>query len=165
MLVDDRSIWNAKCAKNHFLCKLDRFALSRALDQSAITGTRFEERSKDRSQERSQERSLIANMACYWPKCILHIWWLGATLKPHLLRKKWFVHACSTAAVDIWDWGTNDSCVCVITHMLGGSGGMLPQENFAKLIRCSEIASEATLPQSSTIVIVVVFACMTLNLQ
>ena len=31
--------------------------MSRVLDRSAITGTRFEERSKDRSQERSQERS------------------------------------------------------------------------------------------------------------
>ena len=37
-------LWNAKCAKNPFLCKLDRFAFSRTvsqvLDRSAITGTR-----------------------------------------------------------------------------------------------------------------------------
>ena len=37
-------------------------------------------------------------------------------------------------------WGTDDG-VCVSTHALGESGGMLPQKSFK--IRCSEIASEA----------------------
>ena len=37
---------------------------------------------------------------------------------------------------DIYDWGgggggVNDSCASVSTHMLGWSGGMLPQETFA----------------------------------
>ena len=49
--------------KSFFLCvcELDRFALSRTvsrvLDRSSITGTRFEERSQERSPERSPERS------------------------------------------------------------------------------------------------------------
>ena len=37
--------------------------------------------------------------------------------------------ASSTAVEDIWDWG-GKRFVCVHKHMLGRSGGMLPQENF-----------------------------------
>ena len=48
----------------------------------------------------------------------------------------------------------NNSCACVSTHMVGGSGGMLLQENLCK----SELILLAQ--SSTTVIIVICTSCM-----
>ena len=36
---------------------------------------------------------------------------------------------------EIWGGGANNSCACLHTHMLGGSGGMFLQENLPGSLR------------------------------